>query len=190
MVPARAAAVVVGNSSFENPTVGASGYIYNPTGTAWTFTNSSGIAGNGGPFYAGSAPDGTQAAFIQSNVNTGISSISQTITGLTIGMAYQVAFYIASRPGTFGSTPVNVMFGSSNLGSYTNTGTSFVAQNSSTYVASATSAVLKFTATNVVGGDNDVALDAVSVVSVPEPASLALLAVGTLGVVLGRRRHT
>ena len=81
-VPVAASATTIGDSSFESPAV--SGYAYDPAGTAWTFAQSAGISANGGPFYVGNAPDGTQAAFIRSTSGS-TGQISQTLTGLVQG---------------------------------------------------------------------------------------------------------
>ena len=79
------------NGGFEIPALG-SGYQYTPSaaGIGWSFSGASGIEGNGSAWAAASAPDGTQAAFIQS-----AGSISQTVN-LTAG-SYTLSFRAAQR---------------------------------------------------------------------------------------------
>ena len=61
------------NLSFESPVV--SGYQTSPSGATWTFSGSAGESQNGSAFTSGSiAPDGNQAAFLQSG-----GSIAQSI---------------------------------------------------------------------------------------------------------------
>lgn len=116
-----AGSVSIGNYSFENPpvsgiTCGVSGdpaCQYRPSGTGvdWTFIGDTGIASDtaGNPFNLDSAPDGTQAAFLQydsrtySALNSGstpgeIINQTDTITGLTQGQSYSVYFDAANRP--------------------------------------------------------------------------------------------
>ena len=63
LASARAnAAPFIPDASFEAPALAAGGYSYDPSGTGWSFTSDAGISANGGPFYVGNAPDGTQAA--------------------------------------------------------------------------------------------------------------------------------
>ena len=80
------------NGSFETPSLG-SGYQYNPStsGIGWTFSRGSGIEGNGSAWIASSAPDGTQAAFVQGSTGT----ITQTIS-LNAG-SYTISFQAAQR---------------------------------------------------------------------------------------------
>lgn len=65
------ASAVVGDFSFEQVSAGppglASSFVYGPTGSAWTFSNSAGIAANGSLFTSGNgrAPSGSQVAFLQ-----------------------------------------------------------------------------------------------------------------------------
>jgi hypothetical protein len=88
--PSIGAGPAVSDSSFETPTV--SGYQYNPTGTAWTFTSTAGISQAGGPFNPSvGPPDGTQAAFIQNQ-----GTMSQSISGWAAGN-YTITFYGAQR---------------------------------------------------------------------------------------------
>ena len=62
-----AAAPTPGDAGFESPSVGSGSFQYDPTGTAWAFTGSAGVSGNGSGFTAGNpaAPEGTQVAFLQ-----------------------------------------------------------------------------------------------------------------------------
>ena len=72
--------------------MGPKAYRIDPTGTAWTYSGSAGVAGNGSAFTSGnpSAPKGTQVGVIQ---QTG--QISQSIT-LAAG-TYTVSFAAAQR---------------------------------------------------------------------------------------------
>ena len=64
-----------------------------PSGSAWTFSGSSGISGNNSGFTAGnpSAPQGSQVAFLQ-----GTGSFSQTVSGWAAG-SYVITFDAAQR---------------------------------------------------------------------------------------------
>lgn len=192
--PVALAAPTLTDASFEDPHLPNTGYgngnnfLYQPTGSAWTYSSNAGVSATGGPFYAGNAPDGVQGAFLQSTASSGAATISQVVTGLVAGQSYSVMFYLAARPG-YGTNPVSVTFGGINLGTFTNATASFIGESTARFVASATSALLVFTGTNTTGSDNDSAIDAVSVVSVPEPASLALLAVGMAATMRLRRRQ-
>ena len=80
------------NPGFESPVLSSGGYQYNATAAdiAWTFSGNSGIERNGSPWGAAPAPEGMQAAFIQST-----GSISQT---LSFGPGtYTLAFMAAQR---------------------------------------------------------------------------------------------
>ena len=87
--------MAVGDSSFETVNIGTGWYSnqYNPTGSAWTFEGTSGIAANdSGILYDnGSAPNGTQVAFLQST-----GSIYQDINFTEAGN-YTISFQAAYR---------------------------------------------------------------------------------------------
>ena len=189
LAPAAASAVTIGDASFENPQI-SGGYQYNPAGTPWTFLQTSGIASNGGPFYGVNAPDGTQAAFIQSGSGN-IGKITQTLTGLTIGTTYTFSFQEAGRPGT-GANTIDVSFAGLDLGSSTPTSTAFLPQTTSRFTATSTSGLLSFTGLSS-NADITTVIDLVSInvslndTAIPEPASLLLLVVG-LGAVGAVRR--
>ena len=60
-------AAIVADSSFESPAVAANSYVYNPTGSAWTFTSTSGVVNSPSSLDAPAAPNGQQVAFLQTN---------------------------------------------------------------------------------------------------------------------------
>jgi predicted Zn-dependent protease len=80
------------NASFETPALSSGGYQYNPSGAGigWTFSSNSGIESNGSAWGAALAPDGKQAAFLQS-----LGTISQTVS-LNAG-SYTLSFQAARR---------------------------------------------------------------------------------------------
>src|SRR5207253_2354981 len=68
-VSINAQATSLTDSGFEAVAVAAGGYVYNPTGSAWAFSNTAGVASNGSPFTAGNpaAPQGSQVLILQGN---------------------------------------------------------------------------------------------------------------------------
>ncbi len=117
-----------GDAGLESPSVGtgSSAYRYDPAGTAWTFTNQAGVAGNGSAFTSGNpnAPQGTQVAFIQ---QTG--SISQTVNFATAG-SYLISLSAAQRA-NYGTSneSVQVLVDGTPLSTFTPASTSY-----STYI--------------------------------------------------------
>jgi hypothetical protein len=129
----------------------------------------------------------------------GGGSISQTMTGLTIGTDYTVTFdwatgQLQSRSGAT-TDKVQVTLGNE---SFTTAVVSDASQSSTpwlqqsfTYEATSTTETLSFLAQGTPSGlPPMVALDGVSMVGVPEPASFALMGAGLvlLGLVYRRRQ--
>ena len=83
----------IADSGFEQVSVGAGEFLYDPTGSPWAFSGSSGISGNNSGFTAGNppAPQGSQVAFLQ---ETG--SFTQSVTGWAAGF-YVLTFDAAQR---------------------------------------------------------------------------------------------
>src|SRR5262249_23543982 len=104
----------VSDFSFESPALAASSSQYNPTGSPWTFSGTSGIESDGGAFSAAKAPDGSQAAFLQSIDSGPAGQISQTVT-LDQG-TYYISFWAAQRQG-YGVDPIQVQVDGQNVGS-------------------------------------------------------------------------
>jgi lysophospholipase L1-like esterase len=77
------------NGSFEAPQI--SGYAYEPSGTGWIFSGSTGIQANSSVWGAPNAPDGTQTAYLQTS-----GQIDQTFS-VAAGGSYQIAFKGALR---------------------------------------------------------------------------------------------
>ncbi len=188
--PARADLVT--NGSFEAPSVGGSWNLF-PNGSVpgWTSNNNEIeidytpiLSGAGTPAY-----DGAQSAEVD---GTTFDTLSQTVSGLTVGGTYTLSWAYGSRPGS-GPQQLDVSFGGSPVATNTSDGSGNSvawASNSYTVVANATSETLSFAAVNV-GGAPAVGneLDAVSLTAIPEPASLCLLGSGLLGLPLLRRKR-
>ena len=161
---------------------------------------------NTNTYGAGPAPDGKQWVVLGIYSNNGTEYIEQSLTGLTPNTNYTVSFDLSSEgylngfgPGNSQAT-VSVPIGSStaaqtfiapdSLNTYWEIWNSF----SYTFLATGTSATVRFTDAGPINAGYDVGIDNVSLKgssSVPEPASIALMlglgASSTL-IMLRRRR--
>jgi hypothetical protein len=102
---------VLSDGGFETPNESGA-WQYAPSGSAWTFSGTSGIqsCGPGGPWAADFAPEGVQTAILQ-----GVGSISQSVN-LPTG-TYQIQFLGALRPGFSGAQPIQVSVDGTAVGS-------------------------------------------------------------------------
>lgn len=152
------------NLGFETPMI--SNFQYVPSGASWTFSGASpsgsGIAADGSGFGNPSAPQGTQAAFIQEH-----GTFSQSLSGFIPGATYSLTVAAAERveSGVTNTQAVNLMLDSKVIGSISPTGT-----NAATYLnyttnftATATTHTLAFAGTDPAGGDNTIFLDNVTI---------------------------
>lgn len=185
------AAPVIADSSFEEPDVGAGGYVYQPAPAGATFNAKAGIADNSPSF--GTASDGDQFAFIQS-VAGAEGSFGLDVSGLTPGYSYSFVFDAALRAG-YPSTITNVSFNGINLGSYDAPSANYTTFATPNFTATGATGVLSFTGSTTITGDDNVRIDNVrvnefAVTAAPEPATWGLMIVGfgAVGGVLRRRR--
>jgi hypothetical protein len=156
----------IADEGFEQPAVGAGKFEYDPTGSAWTYSGTSGISGNNSSFTAGNppAPQGVQVAFIQ---QTG--SISQTVTVLAAG-AYVLTFDAAQRrTGEISHQNLNVLIDGNFVSSVTPSGTSYQGYTTAPFTVTAGMHTIEFQGLNSAGGDNTSFLDQIglSIVGLP-----------------------
>ena len=182
------------NGSFEDPAIGANNFVEGVPATGWTriagpnTTSGSGIVANGSAYGNPAAPDGTQAALLKDE-----GGMSQTVGGFAAGQQYTVSFEAAGRNG-LGPNPFTVSVGGNTLTfsgqSVITPGNAYALYTSDPFTATSGSEALAFTSNLTSDQDLSSYVDAVSIspVSVPEPASVAVLAVGAVGLLARRRR--
>lgn len=170
-------AITPPDSGFETPV--AEGYIYNPSGSSWTFSqgtgSGSGVTANGSAFTSGNqqAPEGVQVAFLQTT-----GTISQTFSGFMPGTNYILKFLASQRQnksgGQVGET-FDIQVNGSSIGSFEPT-QSFAGYQEFTanFTANAASQTLSFVGTDLNGGDNTALIDRVLIAwQTPPPAPAA-----------------
>ena len=173
---AGAMAQAVAGFGFETPSIGSGNYSYNPSGGFWTFSgasgNGSGIVANGSGFSNPNAPEGVQAAFVQSN-----GVIAQVLSGFAPGTSYTITYSAAQRSGASqnGGESWNVAIDGNVIKANT-PGATYYTAYTATFTATAMTHTLAFVGTDLAGGDNTVFIDNVrfSPVLQPVPASVAL----------------
>ena len=154
----------ISNLGFETPAVGAAGqfasFQYNPSGAAWAFTGQSGITANGSGFTSNNpnAPEGVQAAFLQSN-----GSFSQAIDGFQAGVSYSFVFAAAQRGNYSVVQDFLVFLDNTPLGTFKPASTSYADLTTAAVTPGAGSHTLTFTGLNSAGGDNCALIDNVRI---------------------------
>jgi hypothetical protein len=147
------------NFGFETPSIGFGHFQYNPSVAGWIFTdaagNGSGVIANGSGFSNPNAPQGVQAAFVQS-----YGRVSQVLSGFTPGTLYTITYSAAQRSGgsQHGGESWNVMIDDTVIATNNPGGTTYV-NHTATFTASAFTHTLSFVGTDLAGGDNTVFLD-------------------------------
>ena len=160
-------------------------------GSAWN--NGSGLYWNG----IGNAPLGGNVIGIDGDAQY-TSVLSQSVSGLKVGETYLLQFYQAAsqQTGLSGKTTeqwsVSLGGGTSQISALQNTASQSASPWTTVamrFVANATSETLQFVALGTPAGEPPVVLlSDVSMVDIPEPAGLAVVAVGLLGFVRMRRK--
>ncbi|MEP7366258.1 MAG: DUF642 domain-containing protein [Acidobacteriota bacterium] len=195
--PLLAANLLV-NGGFETPVIaGGPGYLQidfgsEPGGFGWTVTTNSVDIVENGPY--GTFIEGVQGLDLIGLGSTG--GITQTFA-TTSGLTYLLLFYYSDNPGNGdpSAATVTIIDGSNTLlsdsvaHSLATLGTPDWQVYSATFVATGTSATITFDSIPG-GGSGGIFLDGVSVEQVPEPATIALMGVGLLGLGVLRRRKT
>jgi hypothetical protein len=152
------AADTISDASFEAPGLPAKSFQYAPNGSSWQFSAFAGTSEVGSAFGVGTAPNGSQVAFLQ-----GVSSMSQSVF-LDAG-AYGISFQAAQRSGKSQSSyqEIQVLVDGAQVGLVTPTSTNFGAYQTSTFTVAAGTHVIEFAALDPQGGDNTAFLDSVAV---------------------------
>jgi hypothetical protein len=154
------------DTGFEDPSqaTGASGYTDDPTGSAWTFRGTAGLAGNGSSITRGNpyAPEGSQVAFLQ-----GAGTVSQVVNILAAG-TYQLRLSAAQggKNGTRNES-VQVQVDGTVVAVFTPTGTSYATYTIPSFDLTAGSHTITFVGIDPAGQGETALLDQVSLSTSP-----------------------
>lgn len=155
-----ASAAGLADGGFESPAVGVGQHRHNPSGSAWSFTGPTGLAGNASAFTSGNpaAPQGGQVAYLQGAGGT----VSQSVA-LAAG-TYRVDFRAAQR-GLYnnGGQTIRVLVNGQPVGTFTPAGAAYAAYATATFVVPAGTHAVTFEGLNPKGGDNTAFVDDVRV---------------------------
>jgi len=173
------------NGNFATPAQNPGQVTYDPTGNpttiGWTFAGNTGLYGYANPY-------GNQVAFIEPDGMV-TSSISQAITGLTVGSGVYFTFYGASFAPN--SDPIEVTLNGIDIGDYTpgNTWTAYTTAQTSVTSSTMTLDFIGAASPNVSYESFIAGVSLVDPPSAPEPASFLLAAPLGIAFLFWRRRR-
>jgi len=141
VLTANSTTAAFSNGSFESPNVGANtfgSFKYNPTGTAWTFSSTTGVAGNNSGFTRNNpvAPVGAQVGYVQMT-----GSISQNVS-FPAG-SYTINALAAQRA-HYSNQQVDVYVDGAKVGSYAPSGTAYTEVVTNAFTVTAGTHTIKF----------------------------------------------
>jgi hypothetical protein len=153
-----------GDAGFEQPVAGSPGvygsFVYDPAGTAWTYSADAGVSANGSGFTSGNspAPQASQVAYLQ---ETG--SFSQSFSGWAAG-SYVITFDAAQRANYQASQQdFNVLVDGVVVGHLIPSNTAYQDYSTAAFTVAAGSHTITFQSLDTAGGDNTAFIDDVSV---------------------------
>lgn len=147
------------DADFESPAIAGGGFnafAYRPTGSAWTFAGSAGLAVDGSGFTFGvNAPEGRQVAFVQ-----GTGSVSQTVAGMAAG-SYRLNLKAVKRANTGGVNDLRVSIDGVEVGVIDVKATAYRAYYTNAFRLEAGAHTIRIEGLNSRGGDNTALIDLV-----------------------------
>jgi Protein of unknown function (DUF642) len=161
VAPPPVGAVVV-DGGFETPSQSSQGFTYRPSGSAWTFTGTTGLTANGSGFTNGNpaAPQGSQVAFLQGSNGR----ISQNVMSWTAGR-YTIQFKSAKRGNYGGSNNFRVLVEGVAVSTFNPTSTGYQSFATAAFDVAAGNHTITFESINSSGGDNTSFIDDVQIVN-------------------------
>ena len=157
-----ASMLILGDPGFESDSItnaASTNFVYDPNGSAWTYSGYSGVSGNGSAFTSQNpnAPQGTQVGFLQAT-----GSITEPFNATTTG-SYHFSFQAAQRsyPVEVPQT-VQVLIDGVVVGNLTPSATSYQSLSTSSFLLTAGSHTLSLRGT-VASGNATAFIDSIGI---------------------------
>lgn len=157
------------NAGFESPDATGDGYKFGQMEYGWTFDEYSGVHHNGGPYGMDDAPEGVQAALLQTRGDYNTGQFSQNLY-LRAGK-YVLSFDAAMRTSYGGQQTFDVYVDDEVVGSFEPDSGEFTSYETDPFTVTGGTHVLKFVATAETG-DNTAYIDDVKLTFIPPSSSL------------------